>query len=62
MKKIELRKLRKGDFFHLYDDDNSPLWVRDTFDRSTKRYCVHKYGNVNSWSLHRGTLIVYVED
>ena len=37
MKKIELRKLHKGDYFHHYDDYDSPLWVRDTYDRSSKR-------------------------
>ncbi len=62
MKKIELRKLHKGDYFHLYDDDNSPLWIRDTYDRFSKRYNVYKSCNVNSWSLRNGSLFVYVED
>ena len=62
MKKIELRKLHKGDYFHHYDDDNSPLWVRDTYDRSSNRYNVYKSGSVNSWSLRKGSLLVYIED
>ena len=62
MKKIELRKLHKGDYFHYFDDADSPLWVRDTYDPSSKRFNVYKSGNVNSWSLRKGTLFVYVED
>lgn len=62
MKKIELRNLHKGDYFHLKDDYDSPLWVRDTYDRSSKRFNVYKAGNVNSWSLRNGSLLIYVED
>lgn len=61
MKKIELRKLHKGDYFHHYDDPYSPLWVRDTYDHYSKCYNVYKSGNVNSWSLRKGSLLVYVD-
>ena len=62
MKKIELRKLHKGDYFRHYDDITSPLWIRYDYYRSAKRYIVYKFGNVNSWSLRNGSLLVYVED
>lgn len=62
MRKIELRKVRKGGFFHHYDSEDSPLWVRYDYDRSSKRFIVYKVGNVNSWSLRNGSLLVYVED
>lgn len=62
MKKIELRKLHAGAYFHLTDDYNSSLWVRDTYERFAKKYYVYKSGNVCSCSLLKGTLLVYVED
>ena len=62
MKKIELRKVSKGGYFRFRDYENSPLWVRDIYDPSCKRYVVFKSENVNGWSLRKGSLMVYVEE
>lgn len=60
MKKIELRKVKKNDFFRLTNSECAPLWVRDDYDRSTKKYEVYKYDDVNHWSECKGTRIVFV--
>ena len=54
-----LKDLKNGDLFRLKPD--GPVWMRDEYDRSTKKYCVHKWDDVNHWSLKKGTIKVYVD-
>lgn len=59
-----IKDLKKGDFFtmreHEYPND-SQVWVRDEYDRSTKKYCCYKWDDVNHVSLKKGTMKVYAD-
>lgn len=62
MKAVTLISLKQGSFFHLKDSEDSPLWVRSVYDRSSKLYEIYSYDNPNKCGYHRGTFRVYVED
>lgn len=50
MQKIELRKLGRGDLFRLAGNDDAPVWVRDEYDRSERKYLCYKWDDVNHWT------------
>ncbi len=59
MQKIELRKLGRGDLFRLAGNDDAPVWVRDEYDRSERKYLCYKYDDVNHWAYMRSARGVY---
>lgn len=59
MQKIELRKLGRGDLFRLAGNDDAPVWVRDEYDRSERKYLCYKYDDVNYWTYMRSMRGVY---
>ena len=59
MQKIELRKLGSGDLFRLAGNDDAPVWVRDEYDRSERKYLCYKWDDVNHWSYMRSSRGVY---
>ena len=61
MRQIELRKVKQGEFFRLTESETAPVWIRDDYNRSSKKYEAYKYDNVNYWSEFRGTRLVYVD-
>lgn len=59
MQKIELRKLGRGDLFRLAGNDDAPVWVRDEYDRSERKYLCYKWDDVNHWTYMRSARGVY---
>ena len=59
MQKIELRKLGRGDLFRLAGNDDAPVWVRDEYDRSERKYLCYKWDDVNNWAYMRSARGVY---
>lgn len=59
MQKIELRKLGRGDLFRLAGNDDAPVWVRDEYDRSERKYLCYKWDDVNHWTYMRSVRSVY---
>lgn len=59
MQKIELRKLGRGDLFRLAGNDDAPVWVRDEYDRSERKYLCYKWDDVNHWAYMRSARGVY---
>ena len=59
MQKIELRKLGRGDLFRLAGNDDAPVWVRDEYDRSERKYLCYKWDDVNHWAYMRSARCVY---
>ena len=53
--------MKKDDFFRFRNDESAPLWVRDYYDRSEKKFCVHAYDDVNRFLLRKGTVTVFIE-
>ena len=59
MQKIELRKLVRGGLFRLAGNDDAPVWVRDEYDRSERKYLCYKWDDVNHWTYMRSVRAVY---
>ena len=59
MQKIELRKLVRGDLYRLAGNDDAPVWVRDEYDRSERKYLCYKWDDVNHWAYMRSARGVY---
>ena len=59
MQKIELRKLGRGDLFRIAGNDDAPVWVRDEYDRSERKYLCYKWDDVNHWTYMRSVRAVY---
>ena len=64
MKTKELRALKKGEFFTKkaieYPSDMQ-VFVKGDYDRETKSFWCHKFGDVNSGCLVKANKIVYTE-
>ncbi len=61
MRQIELRKVKREDFFRLTDSDTAPLWVRSEYDKCSKKFGCYKYDNINHYSEFTGKRLVFVE-
>lgn len=69
MKPVLLKQVKKGEFFALSNnvkcnEDGEVLskyvYVRDAYDRESKKYGVYKFDDVNDYRFMKGTRIVYV--
>lgn len=61
MRKTELKNVKRGEFFRLADSESAPVWVRDGYNRSSRKYEGYKYDDVCHWREFGGTRIVYVD-
>lgn len=73
MKAVLLKNVKKGDYFTLTDNvkfvDNVPysevqskyVYVKDEYERTTKRYWIHKFDDTCNCRLMKGDRIVYVD-
>lgn len=43
MIEVQLRSLKKGSIFRLHHAEGAPLWVRSSYDRSTKLYEIYPF-------------------
>lgn len=62
MKSVELKSVRKGDFFRFKDSEKAPLWIRCSFERISKKYSCISYDDSCHELLRKGTVKVFVED
>lgn len=62
MREIEVREISKGSLFHLKDSENSPLWIRGYYERTTNKYECYSNENINKEIFCRGNRKVFVED
>lgn len=59
-KTTTVRQLRKGDFFRLKDSDTAPVWVRNEYIPSAKKYSTHKFDDTNHEVLRNGDFVVVI--
>lgn len=59
MKKVELRKVKQGDFFKL--SENGKVYVRGYYERSCKKYEAYLYDDINHESFIKASRIVIVD-
>ena len=61
---IKLKDLKRGDWFTKKPIENPKdmqVWVKDYYDRSAKKYCCYKWGDMNHIQLINGNTKVYVD-
>jgi len=58
-KQQQLKELKQGEMFRLFDTDTAPVWVRDEYSREAGKYLVYKHEDANHWSLKKGSLVVF---
>lgn len=62
----QLKDIPKGSYFNYLSADHTPstfkvTWVRDEYDRSSKKYIVYKFYDVNHSALRKGTTRVTID-
>ena len=56
-----LNKLKKGDYFKTIDKKGNPsktVYVKDDYDKSTRKYIVYKFSDINADKLLKGSAAV----
>jgi hypothetical protein len=70
MKPVLLKQVKMGEYFTLtnnvkYNEDGEVLskyvYVRDAYDRESKKYEVYKFDDVNDYRFMKGTRIVWID-
>lgn len=56
-----LKDVKKGEFFRISPSDTAPVWVRDDYNRSTKKYECYKFDDMNHLGEFNGTRMVIVD-
>lgn len=55
---VEMREIPFGGLFRLSNSDTAPVWVRDEYDRTMKKYWAYKYDDVcHSKTIKPDTLV-----
>ena len=60
----KLKDLRKGEWFTLKDiqyPSENQVYIKGEYDRTEKKYCCHKWGDINSDRLIKGDKEVYTD-
>lgn len=61
MKKIEVRKVKRGEHLRLTDSEDAPVWVRDSYNKFSKKFEVYKYDNICHFAELKGSRKVYID-
>lgn len=60
MRAIPLRYVKKGDYFKLKPTDTAPVWIKDDYDKTDKKFWAYKYVGT-TFKQFSGSVIVYVD-
>ena len=60
MKQVQLKKVLKKDFFRL-TPNNSPVWIKDYYDRTEKGYWCYKFDDINHGRFFKSDRIVFTD-
>lgn len=60
MKPVLLKQVKKGEVFKFRPSETAKVYVRDAYDRESKKYEVYKFDDVCNYRFMKGTRIVYV--
>lgn len=60
MNQVQLRQVKKGEFFRLSASDNAPVWVKGYYVLSARKYEAYKYDDTNHEGFFKGTKRVFV--
>lgn len=59
MKQVKLSEVKKGEYIRF--KQNSPVWIKSNYDRTSKKYSVYKFDDINHESLKKGSTLVFVD-
>ena len=58
MKKVELKKVKKGEFFKRKENSET-VFIKGEYERSDKKYCNSDYWDINRFVYLKGSTMVY---
>lgn len=61
---MTIKELKKGDYFTFKQIDepkDRQVWVRDEYDRSSKKFLVYCFGDFNKQRLVNGDKVVFID-
>lgn len=61
MDEVRISDLKQGDYFRMKDSYDAPIWVRNHYDRSSKKYSISRYDDVCHEIFVKGLKLVYVD-
>lgn len=57
MENMTIEKVKKGNYFRL--KENSPIYVADGYNRTTKKYSTYKFDDISSFrEFKNGTVVI----
>lgn len=56
-----IAKLKKGEFFKLSESDTAPVWIKEDYVRSEKKYSCTKFDDINHENWFKGTKEVFID-
>ena len=59
MQETQLKQLPKGEFFKLSPSESAPVWVRDYYERSERKFWVYKFDDINAGKFVSGSKAVF---
>lgn len=57
---ISVKDVKPGSYVHLKNDIDSPIWIRNHYDRTSKSYSLTKFSYVNREIYRKPNTIVYI--
>lgn len=60
MTKTTIKELKRGDFFRLKETDTAPVWVRDDYVRTPRKYYGYKWEDVNHGREFKNSQVVFI--
>lgn len=54
---MTVKEVKKGEYIHLLNKDNTPqkkVWIRGEYDRSSQRYELQNYWDINDFKYVKG--------
>ena len=55
-----LKELKKGEFFKL-KENSKKVYVKDEYDRSTKKFCCYNYEDINDFREFKGNKEIFID-
>lgn len=59
MQKVNLNTVKIGDYIKL-SESSTVVWVRGEYDRSSKKYSIYKFDDINHESFKSGNRAVFI--
>ena len=60
MQKTTLKLCPSGEYIKLKDNETSPIWIKGTYDRTTKTYSLYRAIDINAEIFRKSDSFVFI--